>query len=123
MPASLKEIQDHVWRRLGVRKFIAGRDRVDELIEIAVANWDDEAVRSAKDKKELGIVAGGMVIGIKRTDQMLGDHSYSEQEYGFIWAILLQALVGAIVQILIKWWLESTENRILLESAKREIVG
>lgn len=122
MSASLKEIQGHVWRRLGVHKLIAGRGRVNELVEIAVANWDHEALKNAKDKKELAIVAEGMVIGIKRTDQMLGNYD-SRQEYGFIWAILLQALVGAIVQILIKWWLESSQNRVVLWAAKQELVG
>jgi hypothetical protein len=122
MSASLKEIQEHVWRRLGVRKLIAGRDRVNELVEIAVANWDHEALKSARNKTELGIVAEGMAIGIKRTDQMLGNYD-SRQDYGFIWAILLQALVGAIVQILIKWWLESSQNRVILWSAKKELVG
>lgn len=122
MSASLKEIQDHVWRRLGIRKVIAGRSRVNELVEIAVANWDHEALKNAKDKKELAIVAEGMVVGIKRTDQMLGNYD-SSQEYGFVWAILLQALVGAIVQILIKWWLESSQNRVILWSAKKELVG
>lgn len=120
MPASLKDIQEHVWRRLGVRKFIAGRDRVNELVEVAVANWDHDALSSAKDKAELDIVAEGIVIGIKRTDEMLGNY---EQEYGFLWVILLQALVGAIVQILIKWWLESAKNKLILWAAKKELVG
>lgn len=120
MPSSLDYIQDYVWRRLGVRKFIAGRDRVNELVEASLANWDHEALTNAHNEKERSIVAEGMVIGVKRTDQMLGNH---EQEYGFLWAILLQALVGAIVQILIKWWLESSKNRVILWAAKKELVG
>jgi hypothetical protein len=122
MSSSLNGIQEHVWNRLGVRKLIAGRGRVNELVEIAVANWDHDALTSARDKTELGIVAESMAVGIKRTDQMLGNHD-SRQEYGFVWAILLQALVGAIVQILIKWWLESSQNRAVLWTAKKEIVG
>lgn len=122
MTGPMQKIQNYVWRRVGVRKFIVGRDRVNDLVEAAVANWDGEAVSSAKDKSELKIVAAGMIVGIKRTHEMLSE-SESNQEYGFIWVILLQALVGAIVQILIKWWLESAKNRVMMWAAKKELVG
>jgi len=118
----LTELKEYVWRRLGVRKFLVGRERVSELVEIAVANWDHDAMKNAKGKKELEVVAQGMALGIKRTDEMLGGHGY-EKEYGVLWAILLQALVGAIVQILIKWWLESAKNKVTLWALKKDLVG
>lgn len=123
MPDSLSELQRHVWRRLGVRKYIAGRDSVCELVEMAVANWDEAAVSNATTQGERDIVTQGMVIAIKRTHQMLGDYGDEDQEYGFLWAILFQALVGAIVQILIKWWLESQQNRATMMEMRKEIVG
>jgi hypothetical protein len=122
MSSELKEIQVHVWRRLGIRRLLAGKKTVMELAEIAVANWDEMAVSSAKDAKDMEIVAHGMMIGIKRTHQMLGDYELDE-EYGFVWVILLQALASAIVQILIRWWQESRENRLAILLAKKELVG
>jgi hypothetical protein len=121
MSDSLKQIQRHVWKRLGVRKFLVGRSRVDQLVEAAVSNWDQEAIKNCKNQEQLDIVAEGMAIGIKRTDQMLGSHN--TEEYGFVWAILLQALVAAIVQIMLKWWLESAQSRLIIWAARRELIG
>ena len=115
-----EELNAYVWRRLGVRRIIAGRSAVNELIEAAIANWDHECLASAKDSKEREIVANGIVIAMKRTHQLLGK---SEDEYGFIWIILLQALASAVVQILIKWWMESASNKVLLAAMQRELVG
>lgn len=122
MQDTLTDIQGIVWRQLGIRKYIAGRENVYDLVEIAVANWDHEALANAKDEAERQIVANGMMLGIKRSHEMLGNFG-SGQEYGFVWAILLQALVGAIVQILIKWWLESAKHRVMIWAAKKELVG
>jgi hypothetical protein len=122
MSQELDEIQRYVWKSLGIRRLLAGKKTVMELIEIAVANWDEVAVSSARDAKEMEIVSQGMMIGIKRTHQMLGDYELDE-EYGFIWVILLQALASAIVQILIRWWQESRENRLAILLAKKELVG
>lgn len=121
MSQELKQIQNYVWRRIGVRRLVAGRKRIDELVEAAVANWDSQAVANAKDHTQLAVVAESMIVGVKRTHQMLGDHQI--EEYGFIWAILLQALASAVIQILIKWWLESRENRLLMLCAQKEVTG
>lgn len=121
MSNELKQMQDYVWRRIGIRRLVAGRKRLNELVEAAVANWDADAVANAKDERELQVVADGMAVGVKRTHQMLGD--YEIEEYGFIWAILLQALASAVIQILIKWWLESRENRLVMLVAQKEITG
>jgi hypothetical protein len=122
MQDTLSEVQGIVWKKLGIRKYVAGREMVNDLVEITIANWDHEALSSAKDEVERQIVANGMLLGIKRSHEMLGRYD-ARQEYGFLWAILLQALVGAIVQILIKWWLESARNRVMIWAVKKELGG
>jgi hypothetical protein len=121
MSKELNELQDHVWRRLGVRRLVAGRKRSNDLVEATVANWDSQAIANAKDPEQLDVVIKGISAGVKRTHQMLGDCEL--EEYGFIWAILLQALVGAIVQIIIKWWMESSENKLKMWALKKELCG
>lgn len=122
MQSPLEEIQQYVWRRLGIRKYMVKRETINDLVEIAAANWNHEYLTNATEEKERKIVVDAMIADIKRTHQMLGQYD-SAQEYGFIWAILLQALVGAIVQIMLKWWLESAKNRILLWAVKKELAG
>jgi hypothetical protein len=121
MSQELIALKEYVWKRVGVRRLLVGRKRIDELTEAAIANWDSQAIENVSSDRELDIVCEGMVIGVKRTHQMLGDHDF--EEYGFLWAILLQALASAVVQILVRWWLESRANRAFLETARREVTG
>jgi hypothetical protein len=112
----MTDLQKYVWRRLGLRKHFVGKDRVYELVEDAVLQFDCDAVANAKGLKDLDIAAQNMTETITRTfDQQ------EAEEYGFIWVILLQALAGTIVQILIRWWLESSENRSTMEAIRREM--
>lgn len=122
MQDQLNELKAYVWKRLGVRKFFAGKKNVDSLVEIAVSEWNSEFISHAKTEHEREVVAQGMLIGVKRMHQMLGDYR-SEEEYGFVWIILFQALASAIVQILIKWWFESQQNKQAMEEMKRGLVG
>jgi len=114
--SEMTDLQKYVWRRLGLRKHIVGKEQVCELVESAVLQFDCDAVANAKSMKELGIVAQNMTEAITETFEQ-----QEAGEYGFVWVILLQALAGAIVQILIRWWMESPENKATMESIRREL--
>lgn len=123
MPTPLSDLQLYVWKRLGIRKYMVGRQEIYDLVEVTAANWSSEYLLNARNENEMAVVIDGMLADIKRSHQMLGQYDDSQQEYGFLWAILLQALVGAIVQIILKWWLESRENRDTMTGIKAGLVG
>lgn len=123
MPTPLSDLQAYVWKRLGIRKYMIGRQEIYDLVEITAANWNSEYLLSARNEQEMAVVIDGMLSDIKRSHQMLGSYDDTQQEYGFIWAILLQALVGAIVQIILKWWLESRQNKATMLEIKAGLVG
>ena len=108
-PADLK---DYVWKRLGLRKHLVGREQVDLLTQLTIENWQTEYYNAADSDAERQIVAEGTLIAVKRMHQAVG--GYSEREYGMIWMLLLSAVASAVIQVVLKWWLERRSNRVML---------
>jgi len=106
------DFKAHVWKRLGPRKWLAGRSQVDLLTQLAIENWQTDLYEAADSDLERAIVAQQTVATVKRLHQAVG--GYSEREYGMIWIILLSGLLSALVQIMLKWWLEKRSHRVLL---------
>ena len=108
-PADLKQ---HVWRRLGPRKWLVGREQVDLLTQLTIENWQSDYYQAADSDQERQIVADGTLIAVKRMHQAVG--GYGEREYGIVWALLLSAVASAVIQAVLKWWLERRSNRVML---------
>ena len=53
----------------------------------------------------------------QRHEQVLPDEKCQadgDREYGMIWTLLLSAVASAIIQVMVKWWLERRANRVML---------
>lgn len=108
-PADLKQ---HVWRNLGPRKWLVGREQVDLLTQLAVENWRSDYMQAADSDLERQIVAQATLADMKRMHQAVG--GYGEREYGMVWLFLLSGVASAIVQVMLRWWLERRANRVML---------
>lgn len=116
---TLEQLQAYVWRRAPLGRFIAGRKTLDELVQLAVENWEPEYLNHCTDDIQRSAVASSIVRSIKRGHQVMSGQD--PQEYGFVWMFLLQMLASAVVQILIKWWLERASNRVWLVTMQAEL--
>jgi hypothetical protein len=108
----LADLQQRVWRRLGLRKHFVGRDEVDLLVRLTVENWQSDYYSAAHSDAELQVVTQGTLVAVKRMHQAVG--GYGDRDYGMIWTLLLSAVANAIIQIVLKWWLERRSHRVLL---------
>ena len=115
---TIEGLQQHVWHRLGVRKFLVGRQEVDLLPRLTVEDWQSEYYNAADSDLERQIVADGTLVAVKRMHQVVG--GYGEREYGMIWTLLLSAVASAIIQVVLKWWLERRSNRVMLLVMQQE---
>lgn len=109
---SLDDIKAHVWKRLGIRKHLVGREQVHLLTQLAVENWESDFYNAADSDLERQVVADGTLASVKRLHQAIG--GYGDREYGMIWAFLLSAVASAVIQVILKWWLEKRSNRVML---------
>lgn len=109
---TLANLQQRVWRRLGPRKWLVGREQVDLLTQLAIENWQSEYYNAAGSDHERAIVAEGTLVAVKRMHQVVG--GYGEREYGMIWTLLLSAVASAVIQVVLRWWLEKRSHRVMV---------
>jgi hypothetical protein len=113
------ELYEHVWKRLPMRKYMVGRETVHDLTTLAIENWEGEYLGHAESEEGRDIVAMSIAAKVKRAHQWQSGRD--PQEYGFFWALVLGAVVNAIVQIIVKWWLERQVNRVLMVAWQQEL--
>jgi len=117
---TLADLQEQCWHALPtVRKRIVGRQTVNDLVVLAVENWEGEYLNACRDNRQRGVYTASLLGHMKRLHQ--ASSPYESQEYGFLWAVLLQALAAAVIQYLVNWWLERRANRVLLSAWQAEV--
>lgn len=91
-----------LWDELPGRKRFAGRRRVREMAELAIARWPESAFDPTfHDRVEAAV----------------------RERYGSFWIILLAPLIGELVKLLILWWMQRNEHRELISQWKVELNG
>jgi len=117
---TLADLQEQCWATLPpLRKRIVGRAAVNDFVVLAVENWEGQYLNACVDNAQRDVYAGVIAGHIKRVHQAASRHE--PQEYGFLWTFLLQAIAVSVIQYMIKWWLESRVNRVLLSAWQSEM--
>ncbi len=116
---NLSDLKQYAWKHLGVRKHLAGRRAVDDLVEIAVQNWEPDYIRQCVNNGEVRNYEVVMLGHMKRMYQVGGE--YGTAEFGFIWVFILSSIASALIRMLIEWWLKSGTNRVFMEILRREL--
>jgi hypothetical protein len=105
------DLTAYVYGRLPLRLRIAGRDTVGRIVDDAVRNWPAPVLRQCDAGKAqvVGSFLGSFLAkSLKRRQQQYG--------MGIILTLVLSALISEIVKILIRWWLDSRENRAAMQA-------
>jgi hypothetical protein len=106
-----EEFQAYIWRKLPMRKFMLGQERVMDCLAVMVQEWPDDQFALS----EAGVASQSTVI--KDLMESMKRHlhlAYGETQFGFIWTIILQALIYEMIVLLLKWWREKKSNRLSL---------
>ena len=113
---TLDDLTDQCWAALPpLRKRLAGKAAVRRMLEDAIREWDNEAVMACQDGVDLRLYEDAL---IERIQMRRSAH----QEYGFVLAsILLTAVLVAVVQWLVTWWLDRNFNRVMIAGWQREM--
>jgi hypothetical protein len=102
-----------------MRKRLVGRDVVGDFVQLAVENWEPDYLAACWDNDQRKVYASTLMGHMKRCHQATSP--YDAQQYGFIWAFVLQAVAAAVIQWLVTWWLERNANRVLMAGWKQEL--
>ena len=104
-------ITQYVWDELPARKFLAGRARVNRLVERTLRDWPIGVLRQCDDG-EAQVVATYLARSIERRER-------AEVGMGFFAMVILSAIVSEIVKIILRRWMESSEGRLEITEACR----
>ena len=112
---TLNDLTDQCWAALPpLRKRLVGRDAVRSMLEDAIREWDNEAIVACGSTGDFAAYEAALVDRVKA--RRAGDG------YGFVLAsILLTAVLVAVVQWLVTWWLDRNFNRVMLAGWQREM--
>ena len=97
---TLAELQQRCWDDLPMRKWLAGRARVDTLVEDAIRSWSPAAIAACATKRQRDAYAEGVLLRVQAR--------YGE---GFVWVFLLMAVASAVIQWLVTRWLNNHFDR------------
>lgn len=106
-----EDFQSSAWRSLPpVKKRLAGRVRVNECVRLMILSASSDRLDACQGQADLDDYSRELVEVVRygcQPDSKGG-------EYGFIWVFILQSVAAALVQYLIKWWLDRRLNREML---------
>lgn len=114
------DLEAQAWAALPpIRKRLAGRGAVNDLLRVAVRNWSGEYLATCRDDRHRQQYARDL---LGRVQQGYASASgIAPGEYGFVWVFILQAVASALIQWLVAWWLERHANRVLIEGWQQEM--
>lgn len=100
----------HVRARLPVRSRLVGEERLRDLVLLTVAAWPIDALLAGdswRDDRKKAILEDTQAE-VSRMYAALHGESRSGS---VILAIVLPALMSAVIQVILKWWLEKRNRR------------
>jgi hypothetical protein len=117
---TLAEFKGYIWSELPpFRRMLVGREVVDDLVEIAVHQWESEMLVHCADDIERQAVTANILRSVRRGYQAISGRD--PQEYGLVWAMLLQAVASLVVQLILQWWLAKRMNRVRIQVWRTEM--
>lgn len=117
MAADVEELCAYVRRELPLRARLVGRERLDDMVRIAVTEWPADALLACRrGSGEEERMLDGTASSVARVYEAVRG---SEERYGFLWAFVLSSVVSAIVQLILQWWLERPANRVKMVAWKK----
>jgi len=109
---TLTDLETHVWDRLPTLQRIAGRRIVDRVVRRAVSGWPIPVLEQCDDA-EAAVVAKYYTRTVERAVR-------ADMQMGFFTLLIFSALVQEIVKILVRWWMEKSENRSQMRLIAKE---
>ncbi len=104
------ELVQHVRSRLPFRARLVGEERIRDMVLLAVAAWPIDDLLSGdswKDDRKQAILDATQADVSRMYAALHGE----ARSGSVLLAIILPALLSAVIQVILKWWLEKRNRR------------
>jgi hypothetical protein len=116
---TIADLKLYVWRKVGIRRHIVGRKAIDDFVELSVQHWEPGYLNACANDQQRAVVLEDVLKSVKRGYQVVSGKEV--QEYGMFWALVLQAVASIVVQLILRWWMESRMNRVRMLVWQQEL--
>lgn len=114
------ELKETVWNSMPyLRKRLLGRERIDRITDLVIDRAPLEVLPYIEEgSNEEEVVRRAWQIAVKTRYC----HEYGEDaiQFGPLFWIVLSPLIQYAIQAILKWWLESKRNRVLIADWRKE---
>jgi hypothetical protein len=109
---TLTDLETHVWDRLPTLQRVAGRRIANRVVRRAASGWPIPVLEQCDDA-EAAVVAKYYTRTVERAVR-------ADMQMGFFTLLIFSALVQEVVKILVRWWMEKSENRSQMRLIAKE---
>lgn len=115
------DLQEKMWRELPFfRRNVVGRERIDDLVAIAVEQSPIEFIQHvSRGSDEQDVLIEAWAASVKRGYCLV--RGSDEAEFGPLFWILISPLLQILLKKLLDWWFESRTNRVLMAGWQRRM--
>jgi hypothetical protein len=118
---TIDELKELAWLELPVlRRNLVGRDRIDELVTIAVEQCPIQFIEHVSDggcQRDVILSAWGQ--SVKKGHCLL--HGENNVTFGPLFWVLVGPLLQIMLKKLLEWWFESSRNKLLMAGWQRSM--
>lgn len=105
---TLSQFQEFLWEELPYQRGMLGGEVVRDVIAVAVQEWPDEQLSSAKPgSPDEDVIKAKLREDICRHMRLV----YGDEKFGTLWLLALQILLPIIIDQMLKWWRKRKENK------------
>jgi hypothetical protein len=118
---TFRDLQDEMWKSLPpLRRNLVGRERIDELVVIAIDQCPIQFVEHvSRGSCEQSVVLSAWSQSVKRAQFLR--HGEQNVQFGPLFWILVGPLLQILLQKLLDWWFASAKNRVLMVGWQRSM--
>jgi hypothetical protein len=117
--SAIEDFQEQIFARMSPKKWAAGREPIYDLISVAIQEWpmglDDVASGSSAEIN----LTNDLKAAMKR--HIVLSHG-EDAKYGFIWTLVLTAIISEIIKHMLAWWWNKKEHREKLRGWRKRWV-
>jgi len=107
-----EELCRYVRERLPLRARLLGNGRVEAIVMRAIAEWPiDDLLECERGSREEDYALSRMAA-IVTTGYSAAHKDDKQYGTGILLAFVLSSVISAIVQVILKWWLEKRSRRM-----------
>jgi hypothetical protein len=114
-----EELVEYASNRMPIRSRLLGREVLRDAVMVAIAAWPIDELLAASGAAGRKDALSRVSKETLRTVRLMHGSRFGNP----LLAILLPALISALVQVVLKWWLDKRSRRMKMAVWKYELRG